>query len=103
MNVFRGIVGQTIATEVFLYLTLSDFSEDFVGAAYAIVIHNGIVVILVKKVVAAVLRGRLEGLRQVGSVAVVILRRFLQNALVVALLLHSVKQLRVVGALEISD
>ena len=57
LYVFRCIVGQTITSEVFLYLTLRDFSEDFVGAAYAIVIDNGIMIILIQKVVVVVLRG----------------------------------------------
>ena len=103
LHVFTRIVWQAATSQGLTYLFLSDFAEYFISAADTIVIHNSIVVVLIEKVIVAVLRGRLEGLLQVGSVAVVVLRCFLQDALVVALLLHSVKQLGVVSALQVGN
>ena len=57
LYVFCGIVGKTIASEVFLYLAFGDFAKDFVGTADTVIIDNSIVVIFIKKVVVAVLRG----------------------------------------------
>lgn len=98
-----GIVGQTIASEGFLYLTLADFAEGLIGVTHVGVVDNCVVVVLVEKVIATVQPWRLVGLRQVGRIAVVELGGFGKDAFVVALLLQTVEELRVVGALKVGD
>ena len=51
-----GIVGQTVASEGVLDLLLIELAEDFVCAAYTVVVDYGIVVVLVEEVIATVLR-----------------------------------------------